>query len=109
MSETNNRSGIFVGLNHGRVVTRPTNVRKTRPVDRKGRNARRNLAIRQVIREVAGFSPLEKRMMELIRTGIATKEKKSVKMARARLGTHRRALAKKAELEAVIIAQQRRE
>merc|ERR1712021_324278 len=92
MSETNNRSGLFVGLNHGKIVNRPTNVRKTKPVTRKGKNCKRNLAIRSVIREIAGFSPMEKRMIEMIRTGIAIKEKKAVKYVRHRLGTHRRAL-----------------
>ena len=45
--------------------------------------------------------------MELIRTGVAAKEKKAVKTARARLGTHRRALKKREELVA-LIQQQRR-
>ena len=83
MSETNNKSGIFVGLNHGHVVTRPAKMAwKTRPVTKKGKITKRVAAVREVIREVAGFSPLEKRMMELIRTGVATKEKKAGKIAR---------------------------
>ena len=71
---------------------------KTRPVTQKGKVAKRAAAVREVIREVAGFSPLEKRMMELIRTGVATKEKKAAKIARQKLGTHRRAMRKKDEL-----------
>ena len=83
MSETNNRTGLFVGLNHGHVVTRPTKMAwKTRPVTMKGKISKRSAHVREVIREVAGFSPLEKRMMELIRTGVATKEKKAGKIAR---------------------------
>merc|ERR1719146_601697 len=99
MSETNNRTGLFVGLNHGHVVTKPKNQSwKTRPVTLKGNKSKRALAVREVIREVAGFSPLEKRMMELIRTGVPLKEKKAGKMARQKLGTHRRAQHKKLEL-----------
>ena len=109
MSETNNRTGLFVGLNHGHIVTRPAKMAwKKRPVTQKGKLSKRSKAVREVIREVAGFSPLEKRMLELIRTGIAIKEKKSVKMARARLGTHRRALLKKAYLDDVVVQQRRK-
>lgn len=105
MSETNNRSGIYVGLNKGHVVKRAPNTWKTRPVTTKGRQSKRSLAVREIIREVAGFSPLEKKMLELIRTGISTKEKKSVKVARAKLGTHKRALHKKMEMDAVVASQ----
>ena len=99
MSETNKRSGISVGLRHGHIVTRPAvNDWKQRPVLRKGMISKRARAIREVIREVAGFSTLEKRMLELIRTGVAAKEKKAVKMARHKLGTHRRAQHKRDEL-----------
>ena len=99
MSETNKKSGISVGLRHGHVVTRPAvNDWKKRPVLRKGKISKRAKAVREVIREVAGFSTLEKRMLELIRTGVAAKEKKAVKMARRKLGTHRRAQHKRDEL-----------
>ena len=83
MSETNNRTGLFVGLNHGHIVTKPAKQDwKNRPVLRKGKISKRCEAVREVIREVAGFSNLEKRMIEMIRTGVASKEKKAVKMAR---------------------------
>ena len=109
MSETNNRTGIFVGLKHGHVVTRPAKMPwKTRPVLNKGKVSKRAAAVREVIREVAGFSPLEKRMQELIRTGVATKEKKAAKIARQKLGTHRRAMHKKEELVDFIQAQKRK-
>ena len=47
--------------------------------------------VREVIREVVGLAPYERKMMEMIRTGVAVKEKKAVKLARRRLGTQRRA------------------
>jgi large subunit ribosomal protein L36e len=81
---------------------------KTRPVLKKGVVSKRAAAVREVIREVAGFSPLEKRMMELIRTGVATKEKKAGKIARQKLGTHRRAMHKKDELVDMIAASKRK-
>ena len=93
------KSGISVGLRHGHLVTRPAvNLWKKRPVLRKGLISKRAKAVREVIREVAGFSTLEKRMLELIRTGVQAKEKKAVKMARRKLGTHRRAQHKRDEL-----------
>lgn len=109
MSETNGRTGLFVGLNHGHIVQRPKKMAwKTRPVLRKGKVSNRCKLVRTVIREVAGFSPLEKKMLELIRTGVATKEKKAGKMARAKLGTHRRAMKKKEELNDFIVASRRK-
>jgi len=106
MSQTNNRTGIYVGHNKGHQVTRPADQAwKKRPVTRKGLISKRAKAVREIIREVAGFSPLEKRMMEMIRTGVAQKEKKAVKHARAKLGTHKRADNKRNELNRIIQAQ----
>tara|TARA_B110000305_G_C19216195_1_gene528288 strand:- start:476 stop:793 length:318 start_codon:yes stop_codon:yes gene_type:complete len=96
MSDTNGKTGMFVGLNHGHVVPRPKKQEwKKRPCLRKGKISARCKMVRAVIAEVAGFSPLEKKMIELIRTGVATKEKKAGKLAKAKLGTHRRAMQKK--------------
>ena len=113
MSETNNRTGIFVGLNKCHIVQRPAAfiakmAWKTRPVTKKGKASKRSLAVREIIREVAGFSPLEKKMLELIRTGVAAKEKKAVKHARAKLGTHRRATLRRDAINNIILAQKRK-
>ena len=109
MSDTNGKTGLFVGLNHGHVVNRPKKMAwKSRPVLRKGKTSKRCEMVRAVIREVAGFSPLEKRMLEMIRTGVATKEKKAGKLAKAKLGTHRRAQHKKDELNDYIIKSRRK-
>merc|ERR1712086_915104 len=105
---TNNATGVFVGLNHGHVVPRAPAPWKTRPVTKKGRVSKRSAAVREVIREVAGFSPLEKRMLELIRTGVATKDKKAGKVARQKLGTHKRAMHKKAELDNIVTQSRRK-
>ena len=99
MSETNGRSGKFVGLNHGFVVKRPAKMEwKTRPVTRKGKVSKRSAAVRNVIREVAGFNIYERRAMELIRSGVAIKDKKARKLCRKKLGTHKRAMHKFHEL-----------
>merc|ERR1719460_3126763 len=109
MSETNNKSGLYIGPNHGMNKQLPAKQAwKTRPVTRKGKATKRAAAVREVIREVAGISPLEKRMLELIMTGVATREKEAAKMARAKIGTHRRAMLKKEFLVDLIAAEKRR-
>ena len=103
------KSGIFKGLNHGFIITKPkVNTRKLKPSHRKGRLGKRVSVIREVIREVCGFAPYERKMMEMIRTGVASKEKKAVKMARRRLGTHKRAQIKRDELVELIKAQRKK-
>ena len=63
--------------------------------------------VREIIREVCGLAPYEKKMMELIRTDERSKEKKAVKLARARLGSQRRAMKKREEITKLIAAQKR--
>ena len=105
----NKRSGLFVGLNHGHKATMPAKMAwKKRPALRKGALSKRASFVREVIHEVAGHSTLEKRMLEMIRTGVAAKEKKAVKLARAKLGTHRRAQRKRDELSNFLVAQRRK-
>lgn len=92
MSLSTSRTGLFVGLNSGKVVPRPAALPwKKRPVTRKGKVSRRALAIRETIREITGWSPLENRMQELISQGTSGDMKKATKIARQKLGTHKRA------------------
>jgi len=81
---------------------------KNRPALRRGRQSRRSAFVREVIHEVAGHSPLEKRMLEMIRTGVAAKEKRAGKLARAKLGTHRRAQHMKQALADFVVAQRQK-
>jgi large subunit ribosomal protein L36e len=103
------RSGLFVGLNHGFIVTKPkVNTRKQKPSYTLRNVGKRVADVREVIREVAGLAPYERKMMEMIRTGVASKEKKAVRMARIRLGTHLRAQRKRDEINNLIRAQRKK-
>ena len=59
------RYEICVGLDKGHKTT--ANTLKAKPVSTKGRDTNRNRLIRDLVREVAGFSPYERRAMELLR------------------------------------------
>ena len=88
------KSGIFVGLNKGHIVTKPQkhpDAFKKNKSHRKGRLHPRVAGIREVMTEVTGLSPFQRKMMELLKTGDSVKEKKAVRLARKRTGSHKRA------------------
>nr|QLA09636.1 60S large subunit ribosomal protein eL36 [Euglena gracilis]6ZJ3_Lx Chain Lx, Ribosomal protein eL36 [Euglena gracilis] len=49
-------------------------------------------AVRDLVQEVVGFSPYERRMIELLKVG---REKRALRFAKRRLGTHRQAKKKR--------------
>lgn len=55
--------------------------------------------VRSLVREVAGFAPYEKRITELLKVG---KDKRALKVAKRKLGTHKRAKKKREEMANVI-------
>lgn len=58
--------------------------------------------IRNVVREVVGFAPYEKRLMDMLRADDSKRAKKALQICRKRLGTHKRALHKQGELLKII-------
>ena len=58
-----------VGLNKGFVVTRTENV--VRPANRKNRTSKRVREVRRIVRSVVDLTPLEKRVVEMLKTGVA--------------------------------------
>eukprot|EP00211_Chloroparvula_japonica_P011036 CAMPEP_0119131216 /NCGR_PEP_ID=MMETSP1310-20130426/9761_1 /TAXON_ID=464262 /ORGANISM="Genus nov. species nov., Strain RCC2339" /LENGTH=103 /DNA_ID=CAMNT_0007121771 /DNA_START=25 /DNA_END=336 /DNA_ORIENTATION=+ len=94
------KSGIARGLNAGHVVTP-----KARPFSqarRKGYLSKRVKVVREIVREVAGLAPYERRLVELLKLG---KDKRALKLAKKKLGTHLRGKAKREEMAGVIRAQ----
>jgi len=79
-----------------------------RPANRKGRLSKRVALIRETVREVMGFAPYERRMIELIKIGSASTFKRSLKLAKKRLGTHRRGKKKRDEMQEAVAAMRKR-
>ncbi|CCG21458.1 Rpl39 ribosomal protein L39 [Candida orthopsilosis Co 90-125] len=96
------KSGIAVGLNKGHKVASKEVAPKISY--RKGALSQRTTFVRSIVKEVAGLAPYERRLIELIRNA---GEKRAKKLAKKRLGTHKRA-AKKVEEMNKIIAESRR-
>ena len=55
--------------------------------------------VRSLIREVVGFAPYEKRIQELLKVG---KDKRALKLAKKKLGTHLRAKRKREDMTATL-------
>ncbi|KAH7920167.1 ribosomal protein L36e [Leucogyrophana mollusca] len=91
------RSNLRYGLNKGHPTTPIAQV--PRPSHRKGSQSTKNKFVRSVVREVAGFSPYERRVMELLRN---SKDKKARKLTKKRLGTLLRSKRKLEELGTII-------
>lgn len=88
------KAGISVGMNKGHIVTKRMPAKK-RSAFKKGKLTGRGELVKKVVDEVCGFAPYEKRILELLRIG---KDKRALKFAKKRLGTHLRAKRKREEM-----------
>ena len=105
------KTGIFVGINKGHIVTKQDKHPNTFKINkslRKGRSIARVTAVRDVITEVTGLAPFQRKMLEMIRTGEAKAEKKALKMARKRTGSQKRAIVLREKMFKVIAAQRKK-
>jgi len=84
------KTNLAAGMDKGKQLTKLE--LKPRPSQRKGKLSKRVEFVRETIREVAGFSPYEKRVLELLKVG---KEKRALKLLKVKLGTHKRAKIKR--------------
>ncbi|TFK09754.1 60S ribosomal protein L36 [Platysternon megacephalum] len=93
------RYPMAVGLSKGHKVTK--NVSKPRQCRRRGRLTKHTKFVRDMIREVCGFAPYEKRAMELLKV---SKDKRALKFIKKRVGTRIRTKRKREELSNVLAA-----
>jgi large subunit ribosomal protein L36e len=99
---SNTFTGIAIGINKGHKVT--PRQKAARVSYRKGAASARTTFVRDIIHEVAGLAPYERRIIELIRN---SQEKRARKLAKKKLGTFGRAKAK-VESMTRVIAESRR-
>merc|ERR1712098_138020 len=96
------RYSMAVGLDKGYKTTK--NSLKPRPSRRKGTQTKHVRFIRDIVREVSGFAPYERRAIELLRI---SKDKRALKFCKKRLGSHIRGKRKREEMAGVIQAQRK--
>jgi len=96
------KTGLAVGLNKGHKTT--PRVVKPRVSRRKGALSKRTSFVREVVKEVMGLAPYERRVIELLRN---SKDKRARKLAKKRLSTFGRAKRKVDELTRVIAESRR--
>ncbi|KMU75665.1 60S ribosomal protein [Coccidioides immitis RMSCC 3703] len=75
------------------------NCKRPRISRRKGALSRRTAFVREIVKEVAGLAPYERRVIELLRN---SQDKRARKLAKKRLGTFGRAKRKVDEMQKVI-------
>ncbi|XP_039270965.1 large ribosomal subunit protein eL36-like [Styela clava] len=93
---------MVFGLTKGHKVTKFT--QKPKHARRRGTLSKKTKFVRDLVREVCGFAPYERRCMELLRIG---KDKRALRFCKKRLGSHVRAKRKREEMQAAIQAQRK--
>ena len=90
--------GLAMGLNKGHVLTKieiPSKSNEKRP-------RKRIHVIRKVVHEITGHAPFERKVMEILKQSKANGQKMAYKLLKRSLGTHRRALRKREELQTAV-------
>eukprot|EP01126_Amoeba_proteus_P017844 TRINITY_DN1878_c0_g1_i1.p2 TRINITY_DN1878_c0_g1~~TRINITY_DN1878_c0_g1_i1.p2 ORF type:complete len:108 (+),score=23.24 TRINITY_DN1878_c0_g1_i1:137-460(+) len=85
--------GVVFGLNKGFRVTKIE--KRRRNTSNKGKRGPHKALVQDVIREVAGLAPYEKRIQEFVKNGL---DKRALRLAKRKLGTHQRAKKKREEI-----------
>eukprot|EP00549_Striatella_unipunctata_P003204 CAMPEP_0118699056 /NCGR_PEP_ID=MMETSP0800-20121206/15628_1 /TAXON_ID=210618 ORGANISM="Striatella unipunctata, Strain CCMP2910" /NCGR_SAMPLE_ID=MMETSP0800 /ASSEMBLY_ACC=CAM_ASM_000638 /LENGTH=104 /DNA_ID=CAMNT_0006599113 /DNA_START=78 /DNA_END=392 /DNA_ORIENTATION=- len=99
------RNGYAKGKSKGHITTP-----KELPAKAiKGRLGAKTKLCREIAREVAGLAPYERRILDMIKTGGSAADKRIYKYAKRRLGSHKRALAKREDIKGVNAAQRARQ
>jgi large subunit ribosomal protein L36e len=92
-------TGIAIGLEKGYPVEKRE--KKARPSHAKARISKRTSMVREIVSEVVGLAPYEKRLLDMLKTGGVSAEKRMYKFAKRRLGTHKRATRKRDSIKEV--------
>jgi len=79
------KTNLCVGMDKGKPLTK--RALPTKQVHKKGRIQKRVKFVRDIVREVVGYAPYEKRCMELLKVG---KEKRALKVRAPPLSFTRR-------------------
>ena len=87
------RYEMVTGLDKGHKTT--PNTLKPKPSNNKGKQTNHNKFVRDLVREVTGFAPYERRAMELLRI---SKDKRCLKFLKKRIGSHLKAKRKREEV-----------
>jgi large subunit ribosomal protein L36e len=69
---------------------------------------KRTTMCKEIAREVVGLAPYERRILDMIKTGGSSADKRVYKFAKRRLGSHKRALAKREDIKEVNAKQRAR-
>ncbi|XP_003737729.1 60S ribosomal protein L36 [Galendromus occidentalis] len=93
---------LIIGQAKGHRVVK--NKRIVKPTAKGGKVSAHTKFIRELVREVTGFAPYERRAMELLKV---SKDKRALKFLKKRLGTHLRAKRKREELSNVLTQQRK--
>ena len=101
-AEKPTRTGLAVGINKGYKTT--PRVAKPRVSSLKGKISKRTAFVRDIVKEVSGLAPYERRVIELLRN---SKDKRARKLAKKRLGTFGRGKRKVDEMTRVIAESKR--
>lgn len=85
-----------------------TKLNITKNVAKEGRrNTPARALVHEVVRELAGFAPYEKRAMELMKVDTISCNKRAFKLIKKRLGKHSHAKVKREELRNAVVAMKR--
>merc|ERR1712154_683645 len=100
------RYQLAIGPNKGHKITKNegNQQRKYRPSRRKGVATKHARFVRELVREITGFAPYERRCQELLRI---SKDKRALKFCKKRLGSHIRAKRKREEMTQVLQKQRK--
>merc|ERR1719160_2227011 len=88
-------TGIAVGLKKGF----PTEKIGRKSKRAKGAKTAKSELCREIVREVSGLLQYERRLMDMLKIGGGSAEKRMYKFAKKRLGSHKRAHHKKEDVK----------